>query len=742
MAKLYIPIQDTDLDEKYLLYSIELTRKTDGTKNWELTPGETDETAARKIKEIQVYFEKNYSTNSYPVEISIRTMNEFFSKKNQVVAHQYFEDMTISTTSAILGIFLKAIEQIPERTYKENWKIVCATGDLEFNVTKKASSLVPIGAVESKYKHEFKTEAEKADGKCLFLYISNTDEVNEGDGNEHGVTIGNITVKRFSSDGTIKDVIDYLFDREPRQVELLSRMENQRKHKFVDYRQSEKLKELEQSIISESEYCGFYIHGESGSGKSALAMEIAHDLFFSNKIYAPIWIKANNDDIRENIKNNIEEYLISSMAAQLLENKEFSTKELSNGKIRDVIDDLKPEDVGEYRISSMATQLFENNNSREKVRQQPEKLEKKQFFIKELSKEKVIVVIDDLNLPEDDVECIMDAILCLFPVQEVRPYFIITSRIVISSTRLKMISPLELNKEEIDTLFQGVAKDKPYYQKIMRAREKTCYKKTFLQSLYDNFKTFPGIIARIVLLFEDMDIENITKILQTKFNHNTISENEKSTSWKKWLDDWVEFAKLKRNLTQGTIMRYYHVHLTVSGSKKDCINGKCKSAYYGSMRVDSREKPMRITDTYSSGTGIISLDYNRPWVELSPRPPYGKPDKPKGGLSNPSVTAHEDDDSLFLNGEVIFLTKLTAAVGGVGLHIPYFTEYVTFTVDMSQLGLIPQSELRARLRFGREEVHYDLLETHQYGNKKVWVISAYNVPPNSNIEFSWGDHKD
>jgi hypothetical protein len=107
-----------------------------------------------------------------------------------------------------LGIFLKAVLQITGRKFKEDWEIICATGDLKYNEKDEKLHLVPIGDVPEKYTDEFTAIAEEnKDKKCLFLYISDKEEKEIPQGIN-----GNIIVKWFSPNDAIDDIFDYLFN--------------------------------------------------------------------------------------------------------------------------------------------------------------------------------------------------------------------------------------------------------------------------------------------------------------------------------------------------------------------------------------------------------------------------------------------------------------------------------------------------------------------------------------------------
>jgi len=736
MSSLCVPINnnkderfDDNITSRYLLYTINLNKNTEDI-SWGSTAIYHDKVIRKdKFGGLQKYFKKRCYQNTCPALFEIYTYNKFpvNHEKNKEDALKteniYLGKIGEGTISIFLGIYLKALIEIQRYTIKKDWSMICVTGDIIYDEKTGSLKLSHADKVYDKYKGEFEELALKSNEKFLFLYISDDKE----DSLNHEKN-ENITVEWFSpKDNTIEDIINYLFepfdynydlkdigDFKPEQIKLIEKMrDDDGKDKYCNFIPGVGFEAIMNTVLNDLEWQGFIIHGEKGAGKTTNAMVIARFLTLVGRIYAPLWINVDNDDVRERIKKD---------------NYEAS----KNNKNINV-------NVEEYFISYIEKKLFNiDNYTNESISLH----EKMQHIEKKLTGKQYLIVINDISLPENDVTIILNTVKYLFYNLGIKPYFIITTRYVKNNQWLKMFSPPELNKEKIDILVQKIARNEEYNKKIERAREKKCYEKVFLQLLYDNFRHIPGIIIAIVKMFESLNINSIINILQTKIESNAISEKEKIKEWEKWFGDWIKFIKLKHSLTPKNIMRYYHAHMIVYEGAETYGEDMYISVYYGSMLADSQIKPISLQDFYSAGAGIISINYSIPHKEINLRPPYVKSNEPKGGYSKPEITANEDEDSLFANGEVIFLTKLTGKRGGVGLHIPYYTEYVTFTVDMSQISLKPESELRARLRYmNRGVVDYDLLETHQYENKNIWIISASNVSSNSSIEFSWGDHE-
>jgi len=197
-----VPYRDPNLpDPKFRLYSIDMKRRDD-LSYWNIMPMPTDnKEIEEKFKSLQNYCESLYRTK-YPADFYLKTISKVNNRP------EYIKKLDHNTKSVFLGIFLKAVMQITERKLKEDWEIVCATGDLKYYNADEKLCLLPIDDVPKKYNDEFKMIAEENKGrKCLFLYISDKEEKEVPQG-----TSGNLTVKWFSPDDTIDDIFDCLYN--------------------------------------------------------------------------------------------------------------------------------------------------------------------------------------------------------------------------------------------------------------------------------------------------------------------------------------------------------------------------------------------------------------------------------------------------------------------------------------------------------------------------------------------------
>ena len=430
MAFFCVPYSDRNISsesEKFKLYSVEARiKKNDPFPSWNIEPPvpHCDE-IEKKFEGLKEYYWERHNEKCL-IYFNLETLS--------LSPPKAISKLDARTASVCLGIFLAAEKQLRGREFKEDWKLICITGDVEYDKTNKRIRLESVSDIKNKYKDEFEAIAEKTDGKCLFLYVS--DKTPEENGVPDGESLGekhNITVKHFISDDktTISHIMAYLFMKEQRQFDLLEHMKNNKKFKFnITYQKDEKFNELKQKIRNDC--AGFFIHGERGSGKSALAMEIAHNLFNMDEIYAPILIGMNNGDVKKRIEKDIEG--------------------MNNGK--------KSYELAKYLVSNIVKQISEADNAAEGKRAQQKA---KTLIDREFSFEKYLVVIDDLPLREKDIEHIMNTIDIIFNNVRNRPYLIFTSANkctnlgFIKKFGLAEIKPAVLDKEMLAKVFLDAA---------------------------------------------------------------------------------------------------------------------------------------------------------------------------------------------------------------------------------------------------------------------------------------------
>lgn len=479
MTGLCVPYYNSEAASKYLLYTVTF-EKRDKPPNWNVNGLESDQITGKKIRGLQDYFEKRYYSHEYPGRFQMEAQNKLLPAKDK-----FIQVINEQTPSVFLGLFLKAAERIQRYEFKSEWDIVCATGNLEYDEINGALSLIPVGEADKKFDGEFKLYAENnKQENYLFLYINDKEIIPEG---ENQGIYGNITVKRFTSNDRIADIIQYVFKPvtlnfnfsgfEPERQRLLRNMENENDIDF-GYIAGEGFAGLEREMLYASRWRGFFIQGEGGSGKSATAMAIARYLAWTGKIYAPVWIKINNDEVSKIIEKE-------------------SIKGI--GDIKDKVTDK----LDEYIISRIDAQISQK------------------------TKNKYLLVIDNIELQDNGIKRLLAVIQNRISDFEVRPYVIITSRTNCSDTELLSRLQLreekapELNKEQVVLFVKNIAAQKgaKYVHEIATAEERNTFNE-LAELLYNKFGGFPDMIISAIGLLQNMTVEELSKEIGAKLENN------------------------------------------------------------------------------------------------------------------------------------------------------------------------------------------------------------------------------
>lgn len=494
MAKLCVPYYNgkphLQFDEKsvagYLLYSIDLVKDYETWTNslLQIDTGaqEAAKTIEGKFKGLQQYFEKRYHTRPCPADFQMRTWNKFPLKdKTKEHKHLYLEILNKQTFSVFFGIFLTAMQEIQRREFNVDWGIICATGDVEYNENSGELIFLPVANIKDKFCGEFKAEADKyKENTYLFLYIGDRDEIPEG--SKQGEN-ANITVKRISPGNSLEDIMTYLFkpfdynfdfnyiNLEDEQIKLLDNMKTiNAKEAFYGFLPGSDFQNLERNMLNDPNWRGFFIHGELGSGKTTTAMAIVRYLAWINKIWAPIWVKIKNEKLTE--------------------------------------DELKRRPVGGREITINKTVEY----IRKDIINQTGK------HLNELgnSEKKYLVVIDNLDLPDNDLRYILGSFLNLFPDLSTRPYLIFTSSSTCNNDRylndlhLVKIKPIEFNKNMIEDFIQNIAQKNEIIGKKINASIHDGGFHNLVEIIHKKCGSNPHLITHAISSLENqMEIENL-----------------------------------------------------------------------------------------------------------------------------------------------------------------------------------------------------------------------------------------
>lgn len=194
---------------------------------------------------------------------------------------------------------------------------------------------------------------------------------------------------------------------------------------------------------------------------------------------------------------------------------------------------------------------------------------------------------------------------------------------------------------------------------------------------------------------------------------------------------WVKSTRaVERKLTE-TIMNYYHITIKVRGSIIECEQGRATTTYTGSALVDAPEYPVVYRDRVKTGFGIQHQQFF----------PAARVLNANEFRRNPIELEYEvrgrENEKLFFTGEITTNAQLRRDMGGTGLHIPYFAEYVTIELDLSDASFISEYNGSAVLEHDGNRTPVE--DVHFCENSTTYFISAKDVPANANIMFSWNN---
>ncbi|MBD5432691.1 MAG: DUF4062 domain-containing protein [Treponema sp.] len=180
-----------------------------------------------------------------------------------------------------------------------------------------------------------------------------------------------------------------------------------------------------------------------------------------------------------------------------------------------------------------------------------------------------------------------------------------------------------------------------------------------------------------------------------------------------------------------TVMNYYHVHIKIHGSVMECEQGQAVVTYTGSALVDAPEYPVVYRDRVRTGFGIQHQQF-LPEATVCNQDEFRR---------NPILLDYEikgsESDKLFFTGEIVTNAQLRKDIGGTGLHIPYFAEYVAIELDISAVRFFQDYNGKVFLQSGEKEI--PIKDVQFCSNSGKYVISAKNIPANANIMFKWNN---
>jgi len=315
MDRWYVPVIEGDKRGTLfqVIFELELLHKTE---HWNHPPIDIGPRFEPIYKNIEYYFTKTYR--------EAKSVNVYIKPNEENIVPL---GLTDSTTSVLLGIFLAAAQKIAGLEVKKCWQTVTATGTFKEQAPGQEpdGNLSPeaIGEPEKKFA-AFEAYSNTEMNRCtsdekqhLFLYVSD-DTLWEEKINRNSK---NFQIKAFSpGNDTLFDILDYVFELPSLPNRLIN---NVQKSYFDDF-------ERKANSIINHRYIGFpvchkktfldkldnsslFIFGPHDSGKTYLAVQLARNLIWNNKIYAPILIKmdiTSANDVKSIIQKGIQNELL------------------------------------------------------------------------------------------------------------------------------------------------------------------------------------------------------------------------------------------------------------------------------------------------------------------------------------------------------------------------------------------------------------------------------------------------
>ena len=395
------------------------------------------------------------------------------------------------TPSVFLGIYLTLLQKINKIVFNNEWTSITSTGDIK--IIDNIVYLEDVTDIEEKYKY-FKTDILKEypniRDKHLFIYVS-----------EQPIkdikSDGNIIVRHFSTKDTIDSVEKCVFELnlDELQLSLINNMKSQNK-KDYGYIPTKGIDDLINVMLNDSEWPSLFLYGEGGTGKSATAMALANHLIWLGRTYAPIWVHINNSDINKLFTSNNDKKRQKEIQEDFINKIFFILK----GKI-DFIDFSQ----------TLKLPLLEKEIALEKI----------------LNKNRYLIVIDNLEIRENDIKYILDAVHMIFQNYIVKPYLIITSRAIcnISNTFISQITevPKFDKKEQIIIFIENIAKRIKVIEEKLNTSKNNYSFLNLVDVVFEKLYSFPELIILAIISLQDITatvdglIEKIKKNSENEF---------------------------------------------------------------------------------------------------------------------------------------------------------------------------------------------------------------------------------
>lgn len=397
--------------------------------------------------------------------------------------HELFMyELTTSTYSVFLGLFLQAYRYTKHLFLKTKWDSIIVTGDLISHDNQVY--LQPVGGIEQgKFEgvKEYALAKDNRGKKHLFLCVSNE---------KHAFLDcpENLEIKQFASNDSLNAIIAEVFEFKPAQGEQSALFDKSNMKRKWDYVSTTVFEKMKHEALNK-DWDGFFIHGEGETGKSALAYELAKYLAAAERIYAPIWVKIENEDLKGYIKNDNPSspkgrYKKTFLSASVPKKNPLENK------------------ITAYIAQQIAQMLVSDWEQEKGLPTLAEILNQKKYLL----------IIDNLEFTKDEVDEVIEAVQIIIKECRIKPPVIFTSRVMGTISPWPKIRPSELSTAEIEKLVWDIARKQgeKCLQVLAKEKGKQEYENFFAQ-LYTHFASFPGIIEVIV---PQLEIKGLPRLLQ------------------------------------------------------------------------------------------------------------------------------------------------------------------------------------------------------------------------------------
>lgn len=198
--------------------------------------------------------------------------------------------------------------------------------------------------------------------------------------------------------------------------------------------------------------------------------------------------------------------------------------------------------------------------------------------------------------------------------------------------------------------------------------------------------------------------------------------------------DDTELARLSKKRVSS-----YFSYATISGTEADCLAGRCRLAFRDSALVLApKGQDVSYEGRVKTSGKIVAFS-------TSPRADILNPEQYP---SNPTYVefrirpASAEDRQLEAKGEAVIERAFSAKSGKVGPHLPYFTEYAVFVLDLRSLGFKIEAQVEPKVETRRSDGSlvsgYVNPRLNVFEDGRVFVLAATNVAAGSSLYVSWG----